>query len=512
MSDDLPEGWTETTVSAVARDINYGFTAKSSSSAAGPKYLRITDIQHGSVDWTSVPHCEVPRKKNAYSLLPGDVVFARTGATTGKSYLITSCPDAVFASYLIRVRPSPGVLPEFLYFFFQSHGYWTQISENISGSAQPNCNASKLSALTIGLAPMDEQRRIVAQLESLLAKVRSSQERLDKIPTILRRFRQAVLAAACAGRLTADWRQEHANVESASVLVNRIEALREAAFTPKSKGGERKLNPRTEVARVEVLGEEDRPEESIPETWIWVRFGSIIGELRNGVSPRPKVDPPGTPILRISAARQGSVDLADIRYMPDAGEFLPQYALRDDDLLFTRYNGSIELLGVCGMVRGLGKRTILYPDKLMRVRVDHELVLPNYTEIFFQNAAVHDRIVAKSKSSAGQNGVSGSDIKVQPFALPPLPEQQEVIRRVQELFTLADRIEARYEKAKAQADRLTPSLLAKAFSGELVTTEAKLAKAEGRSYETAPQLLERIKGSQTGAPRRTRSRVSTKRA
>jgi type I restriction enzyme S subunit len=165
-------------------------------------------LQDHSVQWESVPYCKIPATKAAkYKLRNGDIVFARTGATTGKSFLIKSCPEAVFASYLIRVRISPNILPEFVAYFFQSQTYWNQISENISGSAQPNCNASKLKTLNLPIAPLNEQRRIVAKLEKLLDKVDSCQKRLAKIPILLKRFRQTVLAAACSGELTADWRE-----------------------------------------------------------------------------------------------------------------------------------------------------------------------------------------------------------------------------------------------------------------------------------------------------------------
>src|SRR5205807_5398160 len=102
-----PEGWCETTVGAVSLDISYGYTTSASSKPNGPRFLRITDIQNGNVDWKSVPFCKVtPPDASAYLLKPGDLVFARTGATTGKSFLIRSAPNAVFASYLIRLRPS----------------------------------------------------------------------------------------------------------------------------------------------------------------------------------------------------------------------------------------------------------------------------------------------------------------------------------------------------------------------------------------------------------------------
>ena len=98
------------------------------------------------------------------------------------------------------------------------------------------------------------------------------------------------------------------------------------------------------------------------------------------------------------------------------------------------------------------KQTLLYPDKLMRVRFDHDWIQPGYAEVSFSAPEVHERVVAKSKSSAGQNGVSGSDIKAQPFALPPFPEQEEIVRRVEALFALANPIEARFTQACAQVE------------------------------------------------------------
>lgn len=227
MSEELPEGWAKATVGEISEDISYGFTAKASSFPVGPRLLRITDIQNGSVKWESVPYCEIPKGKvHNYLLRSGDIVFARTGATTGKSYLINSCPEAVFASYLIRIRPIPSVLYGFLAYFFQSADYWSQISDNISGSAQPNCNATKLASLELPVPPLNEQRRIVAKLEKLVGKVDACQKRLERIPLILKRFRQSVLAAACSGRLTEDWRDENPDPESASDLFAKITNIR----------------------------------------------------------------------------------------------------------------------------------------------------------------------------------------------------------------------------------------------------------------------------------------------
>ena len=144
------------------------------------------------------------------------------------------------------------------------------------------------------------------------------------------------------------------------------------------------------------------------------------------------------------------------------------------------------------MVRGLPEEPLLYPDKLMRVRFDHAYVLPAFVEIFFQSPEARDRVTEKSKSSAGQQGVSGADIKAQHVALPPIEEQREIVRRVEALFQLADAIEERVATATSRAEKLTQSILAKAFRGELVPTEAELARSEGRDYESASVMLDKL--------------------
>ncbi len=176
----MKTGWSETTLGNFA-EIRYGYTAKANSEPVGPRFLRITDIQNGTVSWDQVPYCSVSAKDYAkHSLHEGDIVFARTGATTGKSFLIREAPDAVCASYLIKVR-SDGeqATPEYLSIFFQSAEYWREIALGTEGAAQGGFNASKLAALKVPLPPLDEQRRIVAVLDEAfegLARARANAE------------------------------------------------------------------------------------------------------------------------------------------------------------------------------------------------------------------------------------------------------------------------------------------------------------------------------------------------
>jgi type I restriction enzyme S subunit len=172
-----PNNWEIVRLDEITKSIDYGITASADAKPVGPKFLRITDIQGNRVDWDTVPYCRCDERKAAEARLErGDIVFARTGATTGKSFLIAQHPEnAVFASYLIRVRPSESVNPFYLAEFFQSAAYWSQVKSMAQGAAQPGINASKLSMLRIPLPPLKVQDRFatiaetVAQLGSHLA-------------------------------------------------------------------------------------------------------------------------------------------------------------------------------------------------------------------------------------------------------------------------------------------------------------------------------------------------------
>lgn len=170
--------WTIRSLDDLAERIDYGHTASADRAAVGPKFLRITDIQSGHVDWNTVPHCPVfPDELDKYRLNDGDIVFARTGNTTGKSFLLKEPPkDSVFASYLIRVRPSRLVDPRFLAHFFDTPNYWNQIEKNTQGAGQPGVNATRLKTIEIPLPPLSEQKRIADILDKADSIRRKRQE------------------------------------------------------------------------------------------------------------------------------------------------------------------------------------------------------------------------------------------------------------------------------------------------------------------------------------------------
>lgn len=221
---ELPEGWVWASVAQLAENIQYGYTESAKDDPVGPKFLRITDIQDGRVNWDTVPYCECPEEKHAkYRLRPSDIVFARTGATTGKSYLITHCPDAVFASYLIRLQMNKSLDVKYFALFLDSPLYWPQIMAVRKGSAQPGVNATILATLHVPLPPLPEQHRIVAEVERRLSVVEALEASAEAALARAGRLRQAVLRRAFEGKLVP---QDQAD-EPASELLGRIKASRE---------------------------------------------------------------------------------------------------------------------------------------------------------------------------------------------------------------------------------------------------------------------------------------------
>lgn len=168
----MKKSWEIKKLGEVAKII-YGYTEKAHFEEIGPRFLRITDIHDYGVDWENVPYCKISDIDfEKYKLNEGDIVFARTGATTGKSFLVSNPPRSVFASYLIKVHIHNGaLLPEYLYLYFQTEAYWNIINQGISGSTLGGFNATKLSNLQIPLPPLLEQQRIVSILDKAFAAI-----------------------------------------------------------------------------------------------------------------------------------------------------------------------------------------------------------------------------------------------------------------------------------------------------------------------------------------------------
>lgn len=208
------DDWEESTIENYATT-KYGYTESANFQEIGPKYLRITDIKNGKVDWNMVPYCDISEENyRKYKLEKFDIVVARTGATTGKSYLILEDVKAVYASYLIKIEIDKVELltPQFLYLFLQTQSYWNQIIDLSSGIAQPGVNANKLKTINITVPPLEEQKEIVRILDNLSEKEQGTQELIDLIENI-DLMKKSILARAFRGELGTNIPEEESAIE-----------------------------------------------------------------------------------------------------------------------------------------------------------------------------------------------------------------------------------------------------------------------------------------------------------
>ncbi len=190
--------WETTTLGSVCSKPQYGWTTSAVESGE-IKLLRTTDITSGQIDWNTVPFCrDAPPNPEKYLLADGDIVVSRAGSV-GVSHRVVAPKRAVFASYLIRFRPKPSVDGKYLAYYLQSPTYWSLVRGSTSGIAVPNVNASKLEAFSVPLAPIEEQRRIVAEIEKQFARLEAGMAALKRVQANLKRYRAAVLKSACEG-------------------------------------------------------------------------------------------------------------------------------------------------------------------------------------------------------------------------------------------------------------------------------------------------------------------------
>lgn len=451
MNDEITQGWVVTTLGDICSKPQYGWTCKASKTGK-IKYVRTTDISNGSIKWESVPFChEPPDDIDKYRLFQNDILVSRAGSV-GVSYRIKDVPsDAVFASYLIRFKTLAGIDPLYIECYLKSENYWRAISEFTAGIAIPNVNATKLAALNLPLAPFNEQRRIVAKLEKLLERVDDCKKRLDKIPVFLKRFRQSVLSAACSGKLTEDWRKNNRKTDQPNDNSNGLQEW--------------------------------------PVSWHWKKVGELF-TVETGTTP-PKKDPSNYSLIPSRCPFFKPTDLdkgADIR---NAREWLSEKGEQ-----FARI---LPPLSVCVTSIGatIGKTGLLQirgaTNQQINAILPSDKIVPKFTYYFCCSPYFQSTILENS-SCTTLPIINKSRFEELTFPMPPLPEQHEIVRRVDVLFSVADKLGARYTKAKAQVDKLTQSILAKAFRGELVPQDP--------NDEPASALLERIKKSAIGSRRK----------
>jgi type I restriction enzyme S subunit len=444
----------------------YGWTSKAGKSGK-IKYLRTTDISDGIVDWITVPYCvELPPDVNKFQVRKNDILVSRAGSVGYNFRIKDDVPfPAVFASYLIRFKAYDPITAEYIDYFLKSREYWNQISDFAAGIAIPNVNASKLEELILPLPPLAEQRRIVAKLDAVMAKVEANKRRLEKIPPLLKRFRQSVLAAAVSGKLTEEWRLN--NKSSA------MDEIREVIERRKTSGIKKN--------RINISLRKDLTLPSIPDSWEWCDLEFLLDESSYfcyGVV-QPGADVVNQQkLIRVQDLANGKIldsQLRGISWKID-NEY-KRSKVKANDLLVT-------VVGTIGRTAIVNDSQNGFNIARAVARVPIRDFSPYYVKLFIDSSLGQDWLNNDAREVARKT-LNLDQLRTLPVPIPPQREQEEIVQRVEQLFSLAEKIESRYIKAKGMLDKLPQSILAKAFRGELVEQDP--------DDEPAMGLLERIK-------------------
>src|SRR6266487_5984149 len=436
-------------VREVSESIQYGHTASATQRQEGPRFLRITDIQDGKVDWNAVPSCDIVAEDvPKYRLSKGDLVFARTGATTGKSFLIQDCPEAVFASYLIRVRASKDVDPRYLALFFQSPDYWQQIERGKRGIGQPNVNGKILGEIELPLPPLDEQQRIVAEIEKQFTRLDAGVTSLKRIQAALKRYRASVLKAACEGHLVPTEaelaRKGNRSYETGEQLLQRILVERRDRWTGKRKYKE----PRGPLAIANLP--------SLPDGWVWASIDQISTKVVDGVHKKPRYVPEGIPFVTVRNLTAGpGISFEKINYITidDHTEFIKRADPEKGDILVSKD-------GTLGVIR------VINTDAKFSIFVSVAMVKPvvrdmsAFLGIVLSAPQVQIQMVPKG---SGLQHIHLEDLREDCIPLPPLAEQRRIVEEVERRLSPIEALQAQITINIQRAARLRQSTLSNAF-------------------------------------------------
>lgn len=429
---ELPKGWAECRLDDISAIITGKTPSKKNAEYFGGSipFIKPGDVNNqGFIEFTQETLTELGAK--TVPIIPKNSITVTCIGNLGRVGITTK--ESVTNQQINTVVVNPLINYRFIYHYIRTLQHWME--SEASATTVSIINKSKFSAAPVYLAPRNEQIRIADKLDSILAKVNKAQSRLDKIPAILKRFRQSVLAAATSGELTKEWREDN------QVNVN----------------------------------------------WREIKVSDIVSKIEAGKSIKCDERPPNGDefgIIKISAVTWGVYNEEESKTLKDKSVFLESRRVNVGDFLISRAN-TLELLGMPVIVHKTTKNLML-SDKVLRLVMDD--LNKKWLNYYFRSPV--GRLKIESGSSGNQESMRNIGQKSLMAIIlndPDLREKREIVRRVESLFSLAELVEKQFQDARKRTDRLTQSILNKAFRGELV--------AQNPNDEPASLLLEKIRSN-----------------
>jgi len=436
--DEKPDGWEQVNLSRISELIMGQSPPGSTYNTEG---VGVPFFQ-GKADFTEKSPvvrvwCTQP-KKFAKS---GDILIA-VRAPIGPTNVADR--DCSIGRGLAAIRPKNGIPTEYILYYLKLKE--PELALSGTGSTFTAIKKENLANLSIPLPPLAEQQRIVARVEVLLTHVNTTRDRLSRVPFIMKRFRQAVLAAACSGMLTEEWRGSYLEVESAERVLDRLRKGQKIKYFTKN------YDPDFDS------------EFNLPINWCYVTLDRLIEFNRAigyGVLKPGDYDPNGIRLIKSGQVRDGFMDLSETyRITPEL----------DRQYTRTQLQGGEILLNLIGASIG---RSAIASSELIGSNVSRAIaVIPvikffvKYVQLNLQGPLGQKLIQSKTGGSA-QPVLNLEEVRSLLIPLPPLAEQHEIVRRVGALFERADAIDREVVAASRRCERLTQAVLGRAFTGKI---------------------------------------------
>lgn len=456
----LPEGWVDTQLGNI---VDYGKATKKVLSDVNDDtwVLELEDIEKESSKLLSTIRAgERPFKSTKNSFKKGDVLYGKLRPYLNK--IIIAEEDGVCTTEIIPLSAEPSCCNKYIFYWLKSSTFLGYVNDVSYGVNMPRLGTADALKAPLRLAPLAEQKTITEKLDTLLAQVDSTKARLERIPQILKRFRQSVIVAAVNGQLTKELHKNNKfKLTELNISIPSLWKISEIGKFADVKGGKRL--PKGESLIAENTG------------FPYIR----AGQLKNGT-----VLPEGQ--LYLEEYIQKSIS---------------RYTVSSGDLYITIVGACIGDAGIIPDVYNNANLT----ENAAKICNLNKNVFNRFLSLWLRSSYLQDIINSEIKSGA-QGKLALARIKSLPLVLPPLPEQHEIVRRVEQLFAYADTIEKQVNNALTRVNSLTQSILAKAFRGEL-TAQWRAENPDLISGEnSAAALLEKIKAERAASGGKKTSR------
>lgn len=442
----LPKHWERSNVGQIAtilRGVSYPKnSATNIPSENSVLILRGGNIQDGKIvvdaDRVYVPNSFIDQSQY---LKKGDVIIV---ASTGSKALIGKAaislrdePYIAFGAFLMLLRPSNVVDGAFFGYFFLTDEYRFNIRRLSAGININNIRRDHISGMRIPIPPLPEQKLIAAKLDKLFGHLDRIRERLDKIPALLKQFRQAVLTQAVTGKLTEEWRKR------------------------------KKLSPTSQF--LDASGSNSRTEPPFEiDSWCWKPIASLAKIISGYAFKSSEFQSQGYPLIRMGNLFRDRLDLTKnpVFISSDCpSSIIGRYSVKDGDVLLTLTGTKYKRdYGYSVIIENCGS-PILLNQRIVAMR---PVINGKYLLYLTRSDIFRDQFFSLETGGVNQGNVSVSGLASILLPIPTLEEQTEIVRRVEALLRIADQIEERYETIRNRINQLPQAILNKAFRGELL--------------------------------------------